>query len=187
MANSSPLSGRKILIIATDGFEQSELSVPHERLTEEGADVYLASLEGGEIYGWDDGDWGEEVAADLTIANASAADYDALVLPGGQLNPDVLRTDANSISLIQDFAKANKPIAAICHAPSLLIEAGLTKDRRVTSFSSIATDVKNSGAEFVDASVVVDGNIITSRCPDDLADFCGAIIQAVAAAPQLSA
>jgi protease I len=187
MANSFPLSGRKILIIATDGFEQSELTVPQERLTEEGADVYLASLEGGDIYGWEDGDWGDEVAADLTIASASAADYDALILPGGQLNPDILRTDADSISLIQAFAKANKPIAAICHAPSLLIEAGLTKDRRVTSFSSIATDVKNSGAEFVDASVVVDGNIITSRCPDDLADFCNAIITSVSASQPLSA
>lgn len=187
MANSSPLSGRKILIIATDGFEQSELTVPHERMTEEGADVHLASLEGGDICGWDDGDWGDEVAADLTIASANVSDYDALILPGGQISPDMLRTDAPTISLIQDFAKANKPIAAICHAPSLLIEAGLTKGRRITSFASIETDVRNSGAEFVDGPVVVDGNIITSRCPDDLADFCGAIIQAVSGAEQASA
>lgn len=179
MTQALPLQGRKILIIATDGFEQSELEVPHERLTEEGADVKIASLEGGDICGWDDGDWGEDVTADLTIAAANAADYDALVLPGGQINPDMLRTDADAIALIQAFAAAGKPIAAICHAPWLLIEAGLTKGRRITSFESIETDVKNSGATFVDESVVVDGNLITSRCPDDLADFCGAIIHAL--------
>ena len=181
MAQSNPLAGRAILIIATDGFEQSELEVPRETLSEAGADVKVASLEGQAITGWDEDDWGDEVSVDLKMADAKVEDFDALVLPGGQINPDVLRGEDVAMNLIKAFADAGKPVAAICHAPWLLIEAGLTKGKRVTSYHSIATDVKNSGAEYVDASVVVDGNIITSRCPDDLADFNNAIIEALQA------
>lgn len=181
MSDATRLSGRKILIIATDGFEQSELEVPRDTLSETGAEVLIASLEGRDITGWDEDDWGDDLSVDLTIGEANADDYDALVLPGGQINPDVLRVDEDAMALIKAFADAGKPIAAICHAPWLLIEAGLTKGKRITSYHSIATDVRNSGATFVDESVVVDGNIITSRNPDDLADFNKAIIEALAA------
>lgn len=179
MADALSLTGRKILIIATDGFEQSELEVPRETLSEAGAEVHIASLEGRDITGWDEDDWGDDVSVDLTIGAANEEDYDALILPGGQINPDVLRTDEDALDLIKAFASAGKPVAAICHAPWLLIEAGLTKGKRITSYTSIETDVRNSGATFVDESVVVDGNIITSRTPDDLADFNAAIIKAL--------
>lgn len=182
MSDSKPLASRRILIMATDGFEQSELEVPLRRLNEAGADVDIASLEAGEISGWDEDDWGDDVDVDLTIADASVSDYDALVLPGGQINPDLLRVEASAISLIRDFAEAGKPIAAICHAPWLLVEAGLAKGRRMTSYKSIRTDVANAGADVVDEPVVVDGFIITSRCPDDLPAFCEAIIAALTGA-----
>lgn len=179
MADINALSSRRILIMATDGFEQSELEVPLERLEDAGADVDIASIEKGEITGWDKDDWGDDVEVDLRIADAKVDDYDALVLPGGQINPDLLRVEEKAIALIRDFASAGKPIAAICHAPWLLIEAGLAKGRRLTSYKSIRTDVTNAGADVVDEAVVVDGNIITSRCPDDLPDFCDAIIAAL--------
>ena len=180
MADPEPLASRRILIMATDGFEQSELEVPLERLQAAGADVDVASLDAGDITGWDEDDWGDDVAVDLKIADADVVDYDALVLPGGQINPDLLRVDDSAVALIRDFAKAGKPIAAICHAPWLLIEAGLAKGKRMTSYKSIRTDVTNAGAEFVDEAVVIDGQIITSRCPDDLPAFCDAIIDALA-------
>jgi protease I len=178
MAN--PLTKRRILIMATDGFEQSELEVPRQRLKEAGADVDIASLESGKIKGWDEDDWGDEVEVDLLIADASADEFDALVLPGGQINPDLLRVEEKAVALIRDFAGAGKPVAAICHAPWLLVEAGLAKGRRMTSYKSIRSDVANAGADVVDEEVVVDGNIITSRCPDDLPAFCDAIIAALA-------
>ena len=180
MANASPLSSRRILIMATDGFEQSELEVPLERLAEAGADVDVASLKMAEITGWDKDDWGDDVEVHLKIADANVDDYDALVLPGGQINPDLLRVDKGAIALIQAFAAAGKPVAAICHAPWLLIEAGLAKGRRMTSYKSIRTDLENADADVVDEAVVIDGNIITSRCPDDLPAFCDAIIEALA-------
>ena len=174
MAN--PLTRRRILIMATDGFEQSELEIPLERLQDAGAEIDIASLQTGDITGWDEDDWGDEIDVDLLIADANADDYDALVLPGGQINPDLLRVDAKAIALIKSFADAGKPVAAICHAPWLLVEAGLAKGRRMTSYKSIRTDCANAGAEVVDEEVVVDGNIITSRCPDDLPAFCDAIV-----------
>ncbi|WP_077145616.1 type 1 glutamine amidotransferase domain-containing protein [Sphingopyxis sp. KK2] len=177
MAN--PLDTRRILIMATDGFEQSELEVPLKRLQDAGAEIDIASLETGDITGWDEDDWGDEIEVDLLIADAKAEDYDALVLPGGQINPDLLRVDDKAIALIKAFADAGKPVAAICHAPWLLVEAGLAKGRKMTSYKSIRTDVANAGAEVVDEEVVVDGNIITSRCPDDLPAFCDAIIDAL--------
>ncbi len=180
MADPEPLASRRILIMATDGFEQSELEVPLERLQAAGAEVDVASLDAGDITGWDEDDWGDDVAVDLKIADADVGDYDALVLPGGQINPDLLRVDDGAVALIRDFAKAGKPIAAICHAPWLLIEAGLAKGKRMTSYKSIRTDVTNAGAQFVDEAVVIDGQIITSRCPDDLPAFCDAIIDALA-------
>lgn len=170
----------KIMILATDGFEQSELEVPLQKLKQAGAKVEIVSLEAGEITGWDKDDWGKAVPVDKVLADASASDYDALVLPGGQINPDLLRVEDKAISIIRAFAGAGKPVAAICHAPWLLVEAGLASGKRMTSYKSIRTDVANAGAQVVDESVVVDGNIITSRCPDDLPDFCDAIVAAVA-------
>ncbi len=180
MSDNEPLSSRRILIVAADGFEQSELEVPLERLQDAGAEIDIASIEMGDITGWDEDDWGDEIEVDLKISDVKMDDYDALVLPGGQINPDLLRVNKDAVSLIRDFAAAGKPVAAVCHAPWLLIEAGLAKGRRMTSFKSIRTDVANAGAEVVDAPVVVDGNIITSRCPDDLPAFCDAIIDALA-------
>lgn len=180
MTNKADLGACRILIMATDGFEQSELEVPLERLQDAGAEVQLASLEAGDITGWDEDDWGDEIEVDLLIADVDVEEYDALVLPGGQINPDLLRVEESALSVIRDFAEAGKPVAAICHAPWLLIEAGLAKGKRMTSYKSIRTDVANAGAEVLDEAVVVDGNIITSRCPDDLDAFCDAIIAAIA-------
>lgn len=177
----TPLSDRRILIIGTDGFEQSELEVPRDRLADAGADVDIASIGLDNITGWDEDDWGDEVEVDLKIGDALADNYDALVLPGGQINPDLLRVEPDAIALIKSFAAAGKPVAAICHAPWLLVEAGLASGRRMTSYKSIRTDVSNAGAEVVDEPVVIDGNIITSRCPDDLPAFCDAIVDAIAA------
>lgn len=177
MADAEPLASRRILIVATNGFEQSELEVPLERLQDAGADIDIASIDLGDITGWDEDDWCDDIEVDLKISDVKIEDYDALVLPGGQINPDLLRVEEDAVSLIRDFAATGKPVAAICHAPWLLIEAGLAKGRRLTSYKSIRTDVANAGAEVVDEAVVVDGNIITSRYPDDLEPFCDAIVQ----------
>jgi len=179
MATTEPLSSRRILIMAADGFEQSELEVPLERLQDAGAEIDIASLEMGDITGWDEDDWGDEIEVDLKISDVHIDNYDALILPGGQINPDLLRVDDDAVALIRDFAATGKPVAAICHAPWLLIEAGLAKGRRLTCYKSIRTDVANAGAEVVDEAVVIDGNIITSRCPDDLPAFCDAIVEAL--------
>lgn len=165
----------KILIIASDGFEQSELEVPRDKLREAGATVHVATPDGESIKGWDETDWGDTAEADLKIADAKADDYDAVVLPGGQINPDVLRTKDEALELIKAFDSAGKPIAAICHAPWLLVETGIAKGKRMTSYTSIRTDLKNAGAEVVDEEVVIDGNIVTSRNPGDLDAFVGAV------------
>ncbi len=160
--------------------ELGELEVPLERLQDAGANMDIASIEMGDITGWDDDDWGDEIEVDLKISDVDIDDFDALVLPGGQINPDLLRVNEAAVSLIRDFAATGKPVAAICHAPWLLIEAGLANGRRLTCYKSIRTDVANARATVVDEAVVVDGIIITSRCPDDLPAFCDAIIEALA-------
>ncbi|MGN7869812.1 type 1 glutamine amidotransferase domain-containing protein [Paracoccus sp. 22332] len=169
----------RVLIMASDGFEQSELFVPLEKLKAAGHQVDVAAPEAGEITGWDKDDWGKSVTADKAIAGLSAGDYDALVLPGGVINPDTLRQDDKAVALIRDFADAGKPVAAVCHAPWLLIEAGLAQGRRLTGYGSIRTDLKNAGAEVVDEKVVVDRGVITSRNPGDLDAFVGAIEDAL--------
>ena len=179
MTISSNLNGQAILIVSTNGFEQSELMEPLKQLRAAGATVHVASPESGQIKGWDQKDWGDSVDVDLLIKDAKVADYDALVLPGGQMNPDILRVNADALSLISDFNTAGKPIAAICHAPWLLIEAGIAKGKRMTGYVSIQTDLKNAGATVVDEAPVVDGNIITARDPNDLDGFCQAIADAV--------
>ena len=173
------ISDAKILIVASDGFEQSELMKPLAELSEMGATVEIASPEGAEIKGWDEDDWGETVPADLALTDVSVADYDALVLPGGQINPDVLRVNDDAMAVVKGFAEAGKPIAAICHAPWLLIEAGLAEGREMTSYESIRTDLKNAGATVVDREVVNSGGIITSRNPDDIPAFVSEIVAAV--------
>lgn len=169
----------RIAILATSGFEQSELEVPLNKLRAKGATVEVVSLEAGEIKGWDEKDWGASVPVDRTLVDARPADYDALVLPGGQINPDLLRVEKGAIDFIKGFATADKPIAAICHAPWLLIEAGLLKGRRATSYPSIRTDVINAGAQWEDSRVVRDGNLATSRNPGDLEAFVSAIVEMV--------
>lgn len=170
---------KKILILSADGFEQSELEVPRDRLRAMGAEVHVATPGGEDVRGWDKDDWGRKAPADLDIAAAKAADYDALVLPGGQINPDLLRTRPEAVQLVQAFEKAGKPIAAICHAPWLLVEAGLARGRRMTSYHSMKTDVANAGADWVDEEVVISKGIITSRSPGDLDAFVGAIAEAL--------
>jgi protease I len=173
------ISKSRILIMASDGFEQSELLVPLEKLKAAGATVHVATPDNKPIKGWNKKDWGETVKSDRAIDDVSVNDYDALVLPGGQINPDVLRLNEKAVGLVRDFAAAQKVVAAICHAPWLLVEAGLAAGREMTSYHSIRTDVKNAGATWVDKEVVVDDGIITSRAPDDLPAFVAKIIEEI--------
>ena len=173
------LAGKRILILATNGFEQSELEVPRDRLKASGAAVEIASPEAGEIKGWDEKDWGRSVKVDKKIADASVEDYAAIVLPGGVMNPDHLRVNAKAIELIRGFFDAGKIVAAVCHAPWLLIEAGIAKGRKMTSYKTIKTDVINAGGKWEDAPVVTDNGVITSRNPGDLDAFSSKIIEEV--------
>jgi protease I len=182
------LTGKTIFILATDGFEQSELTGPLEQLRGMGATVKVVAPNGADsIKGWDQTDWGKSVPVDLDLAEARPGDADALVLPGGQINPDVLRTEKAAIALIRGFHEAGKPVAAICHAPWLLIEAGLAQGRRMTSYGSIRTDLRNAGATVVDEAPVVDGTLITARNPDDVDAFVGAVADAVLAGGRAAA
>ena len=167
----------KVMILATDGFEQSELMKPKANLEKVGIETAVVSLKPGKIKGWNKDDWGESVPVDMTLAEANADDFDALLLPGGQINPDKLRMEDDAIELIKDFDSAGKPIAAICHAPWLLAEANLVDGRTVTSWPSIRTDLINAGADVVDREVVTDGNLITSRKPEDIPAFSKALIE----------
>lgn len=169
----------KIAILATDGFEQSELMQPLEKLKAAGATVHVLSVKEGSIKGWDEDNWGQDVAVDKLVSQANVADYDALVLPGGQINPDKLRAEADAVRFVHDFYNTKKTLAAICHGPWLLIEAGVIKDRDVTSFASIKTDVVNAGGRWHDEEVVTDQALITSRKPADLPAFIAKIIEEV--------
>ncbi|MFW8595165.1 type 1 glutamine amidotransferase domain-containing protein [Cribrihabitans neustonicus] len=173
------MSNANILIMATNGFEQSELFVPLERLKEAGATVHIATPDGGPIKGWDKDNWGKSAKADLKTSDVKVDDYIALVLPGGQINPDILRTDKDAVETIRKFVTGGRIVAAICHAPWLLIEADVVKGREMTSYHSIRTDLKNAGANVVDKEVAIDNGIITSRNPDDLEAFCSKIIEEV--------
>lgn len=175
----SDLSEKRVAIIATDGFEQSELEKPKQALEKQGAQVDVIAPKGGTIRGWDKKDWGRPVAVDRTLDDAKADDYDALVLPGGVMNPDKLRMDERVLRFERAIAAAGKPIAAICHGPWSLIDAGLVKGRRMTSWPSLQTDLRNAGAEWVDEEVVVDHGLVTSRKPDDLPAFNRKLIEEI--------
>jgi protease I len=183
---NAELNGKKIAILATDGFEQAELTEPKKNLEEAGAKVEVLSIKEGKIKGWDKTDWGSTVKVDRLVADANPTDYDALVLPGGQMNPDKLRMDKTAVSFVREFAQSGKPIAAICHGPWTLIEAGVVKGRTMTSWPSVHTDLINAGANWVDREVVSDGNFITSRKPEDIPAFSRAIIDAVAQSRQMA-
>jgi protease I len=174
------LSGKSVAILATHGFEQSELEVPRDRLKAAGATVHVVSPEAGEIKGWKEKDWGRPVKVDRSLDDVSVDDYHAIVLPGGQINPDLLRVNAKAIEFIRAFFDQKKVVAAVCHAPWLLIETGIAKGRKMTSYHSIKTDVINAGGKWEDSEVVTDMGIITSRKPDDLEAFSAKIIEEIA-------
>jgi protease I len=162
---------KKIAILATDGFEESELKSPKETLENEGWTAEIISLKPGEIKSWKDGNWGESINVDHTVANVNANDYDALVLPGGVINPDKLRVDENAVAFVKEFFDAKKPVAAICHGPWTLINADVVDGREMTSYASIRKDLENAGAIWTDQEVVVDMGLVTSRSPKDLPAF----------------
>jgi protease I len=179
------ISQSRVLIVATDGFEEWELFGPRQILKQRGAEVVLASPSRDPIQATVHDDPGKTIRPDLTVEHARAEDFDALILPGGVRNPDHLRTDPHVIGLIQAFAKQGKPIGAICHGPWLLVEADLLRGRTATSWPSIRTDLRNAGAKVVDEAAVTDGNLVTSRHPDDVDAFTDAMIALVEAAPSL--
>jgi protease I len=161
----------KVAVLATDGFEQSELQAPVKALRDAGATVQIIAPKGGEIQGMKHREKGDKTKVDLELSQAKAEDFDALVLPGGVANPDELRTISTAVDFVKHFAKARKPIAAICHGPWTLVEADAVRGKTVTSWPSLRTDLENAGANWVDKEVAVDGNLITSRKPDDLPAF----------------
>lgn len=176
------LHGRRIAILATDGFGHSELTEPKRLLEAAGARVEVIAPNGsGQIRGWKGGDWAGSVKVDMSLSRAHAEDFDALVLPGGVINPDKLRLQHAAIDFIRDFGAAGKPVAAICHGPWTLIDAGLVMGRRVTSWPSLRQDLENAGAQWQDREVVADGTLITSRQPDDIPAFTHALIESLAA------
>ena len=165
------LQGKKVAILATDGFEQSELLEPRKALDEAGATTQVVSPAGKKIKGWDQKDWGKEVSVDVPLDAANAEEFDALLLPGGVMNPDQLRMNPTAVQFVKQFTDAGKPVAAICHGPWTLVEAGAVRGRTMTSWPSLKTDLKNAGASWVDKEVVNDQGVVTSRRPDDIPAF----------------
>jgi protease I len=165
------LNGKRVAILATDGVEQVELTEPRKALEEAGAKTTLVSPKTGKIKGWQHDHWGDELDVDLTLDQASANDFDALMLPGGVMNPDHLRTNAKAVEFVRQMFQAGKPVAAICHGPWLLVEAGVIRNRTVTSWPSLQTDIRNAGGDWVDREVATDNGLVTSRKPDDIPAF----------------
>jgi protease I len=174
------VKGKKVAILATHGFEQSELETPRDRLKEHGATVHIVTPEASQIRGWEKKDWGRHVNVDVALDKAKPDDYDAIVLPGGQINPDLLRINDRALKFIRAFYDQKKVVAAICHAPWRLIETGIIKGRKATSYQSIKTDVINAGAHWEDSEVVSDQGIVTSRKPHDLEAFSKKLIEEIA-------
>lgn len=175
----TPIARARVLVLATNGFEQSELEKPRDMLREHGAEVHVATPDGNAIRGWSGDDWGDTVEADLAMEDVKADQYDALVLPGGQINPDLLRVDPVALAIVKAMYEAGKICAAICHAPWILVEIGGLSGREATSFKSIKTDVVNAGGRWLDMPVVCDGGIITSRSPDDIEAFVEKIVEQI--------
>lgn len=165
------LAGLKIAILSTNGFEYDELTKPKKALEDAGAEALVVSPEKGFIKGWSKKDWGESVQVDLSLDEANADDFDALLVPGGVINPDQLRMNKNAVKFAKSFVDASKPIASICHGPQLLIETGVVQGRQMTSWPSLKTDLINAGAKWVDREVVTDQGLVTSRNPDDIPAF----------------
>lgn len=168
---AAELQGKKVAILVAEGFEQVELTEPRKALDEAGAQTHIVSLKSGQVQGWNHFDKADNFPVDVTVDEANASDYDALLLPGGVANPDQLRMNEKAVQFVRSFFEARKPVAAICHAPWTLIEAGVVKGRKMTSWPSLQTDLKNAGANWVDQEVVTDQGFVTSRKPDDIPAF----------------
>jgi protease I len=173
------LQGKKVAFLATDGVEQVELTEPWHKVEEEGGTPELVSLDSGEIQGFEHLDKGDTFKVDRTVEEASEGDYDGLVLPGGVANPDFLRADENAVRFVRSFFEAGKPVAAICHGPWTLVEADVVRDRKLTSWPSLQTDIRNAGGNWVDEEVVVDNGLVSSRKPDDLPAFCAKLAEEI--------
>lgn len=171
------LTGKKVAILATDGFEQVELTEPMEKVKTAGADVHIVSIKSGQIQGMQSDEKGDMFTVDKLVEDVSAEDYNGLILPGGVLNPDSLRMDQKAVQFVRDFFAQHKPVAAICHGPWMLVEANVLEGRTVTSFPSIKTDILNAGAQWVDEEVVCDQGLVTSRSPDDMEAFCKKVVE----------
>ena len=184
---SRQLTGIRVAILATDGFEQSELMEPRKALDQAGADTKIISIKDGEIKGWNHKDWGQSVPVDDTLDAAKAENFDALLLPGGVMNPDNLRMNPKAVAFVKAFFEAQKPVAAICHGPWMIVEAGAAKGRTLTSWPSLKTDVQNAGGSWVDRETAVDGNLVTSRNPKDIPAFNREILKLFSAAQSRAA
>jgi protease I len=171
------LSKKKIAFLATDGFEQVELTQPWDAIKDAGAEVVLVSLKSGKIQGFNHAEKADHFTVDKTVEDVSASDFDGLVLPGGVFNPDALRVNKKAVSFVRDFFTQHKPVAAVCHGPWMLIEADVVRGRKVTSWPSLQTDLENAGASWVDEECVCDQGLVTSRNPDDLPAFCDKAIE----------
>jgi protease I len=174
------LNGKRVAILVEDGFEQVELTSPKQALEEAGATTHIISPKHERVKGWEHTKWGQEFPVDVVIEQANANDYDALLLPGGVMNPDKLRTSKPAVQFVRSFFEQQKPVASICHGPWMLVEANVLKGRKVTSYHSIQTDLKNAGANWVDQEVVVDQGLVTSRSPDDLPAFNRKVVEEIA-------
>ena len=177
MPTTDVLKDKRIAILATDGFEQSELEVPRRALDDAGARTVLVSPNGGQITGWTEKNWGTAIAVDLLLEAARVDDFDALLIPGGVMNPDQLRTDPRAVDLVRRFFESGKPMAAICHGPWLLVEADVVRGRTLTSWPSLRTDIENAGGDWVDREVVTEDGLVTSRKPADLSAFCARMLE----------
>ena len=179
---SSPLKGRKVAFLATEGVEQVELTAPWSALKQAGAEVKLISDKLGEIQARNKGHQGDEFHVDAEVSSVSARDFDALVLPGGALNSDKLRANRNAVNFVREFMEADKPVAAICHGPSLLVEADAVRGRTITSWPTLEADIRNAGGAWVDKQVQLDQKLLTSRKPEDLPAFCAQLVELLATA-----
>ncbi len=182
---TNELKGKRVAILATDGFEQVELTEPKKALEAAGAKTTVVSLKAGEIKGWDKTDWGETVRVDATLDETSAQDFDALMLPGGVMNPDTLRMEPKAVAFVKEFFASGKPVGAICHGPWILIETGFADGATLTSWPSLKTDLRNAGAFWVDREVVADNLLVTSRKPEDLPAFNSMLIEMILESNQL--